>query len=174
MRVLAFDSGAENLGWASVGREGSSPYYHLSGVLHLHKNESGLTFQNYRLELTRELNNSIPALIELTDPEQIVTEIIPPVGFNNPVQSYLANVAATVIHVVALDYGLPIYQIGATTVHKRIAIGVKGRKVTKVQVRNGVFRLLPELEDRKKEWTKRFDEPDAIAIALSHLGFQNS
>jgi hypothetical protein len=43
-----------------------------------------------------------------------------------------------------------------------------------VQVRNGVIKLLPELEPRKFEWTdskKTMDEPDAIAVGLTQLGY---
>lgn len=173
MRVLAFDGGAKRLGWASVGSENNRPYYHISGVLPLERGDTEL-FQSYRLRLTRELIESIPILIDLTEPDEIVTETLPAVGFNNSTQSYLVNVALTVIHVVALQRGLPVHQIGATTVQSRIAIGRKGRKTSKVMVRNGVIAQLPELEDRKKQWTKVFDEPDAIGIALVYLGFKNS
>lgn len=174
MRVLFFDGGAKRLGWASVERtEAGLPAYHISGILDLDKPE-GEAFQAYRLRLTEELTNSIPALVELTQPDEIVTETLPPVGFNNSVQSYLVNVALTVVHVVALQRGLPLSQIGATTIQSRIAIGRKGRKTTKAQVRNGVIQLLPELSDRKSQWVKVFDEPDAIAGALTHLGFRNT
>lgn len=178
MRVLAFDAGAERLGWASLSREENRACYHISGILALHRGSA--KFQEYRMELTRELINSIPALIKLTDPDEVVTETVPAVGGGNFVaatQSYLANTAITVVHTVAISMGIDVYQIGATTVQSRIAIRpprASKRKATKVQVRNGVFQLLPELEDRKSEWTKVFDEPDAIAVGLVHMGFKNN
>lgn len=168
MKVLSFDSGAKRLGWASVGAHNIGPYYHLSGILALDRGDTE-PFQTYRMRLTYELNASIPILFDLCEPDEVATETIPAVGFNNAVQSYVANVAATVIHTLAIQRGLPVYQIGATTVKKRIAIGGK----TKVRVRNGVFELLPELAHRKSDWVKVFDEPDAIAIGLTHLGFRN-
>lgn len=168
MRVLAFDSGAERLGWASVGKhESGRPYYHISGILRLKRGET--KYQTYRMELTQELCNSVPALIDLTEPDAIATEIIPAVGFNNASQAYLANVAITTVHAIAITRGLPIHQVGANTVKSSIAIG----GVTKPRVRNGVIELLPELAHRKSEWVKEFDEPDALAIGLAHLGFSN-
>lgn len=169
MRVLAFDSGAERMGWGSVGKhESGRPYYHISDILRLPRGNKA--FQKYRMDLEEELCNSIPALIDLTEPDEIVTETVPAVGFNNSTQAYLANVAITTVHAVAIIRGLPVYQIGANTVKKDIAIGGK----TKPRVRNGVIQLLPELEHRKSSWVKEFDEPDAIAIGLAHLGFSNS
>lgn len=167
MKVLAFDSGAKNLGWASVGSD-PQPFYHLSGVLHLDRGETA--YQKYRLNLSEELCYSIPVLLDVCEPDEVVTEIIPTFGFSNNAQAYLANVAATTIHTICILRGLPVYQIGANTVKSNIAIGGS----TKVRVRNGVLKLLPELEDRKSSWTKKFDEPDAIAIALAHLGFKNT
>jgi Holliday junction resolvasome RuvABC endonuclease subunit len=77
------------------------------------------------------------------------------------------------VHTVAYDKGYRVEQIGATTVQAKIAIRGKGKKITKPQVRNGVINLLPTLKDKAAEWIKEFDEPDAIAIALAHLGFKN-
>jgi hypothetical protein len=39
-------------------------------------------------------------------------------------------------------------------------------------VRNGVLKLVPELESRRKEFVKVFDETDAIALGLCHLGYR--
>jgi Holliday junction resolvasome RuvABC endonuclease subunit len=168
MKVLSFDSGAERMGWAAVGKENGKPYYHISGVLELKRGPTE-PFQHYRMRLTQEVAASTVVLIDLLQPDEIASEIIPAVGFNNSTQSYLANVAITTVHVIAITRGLPIYQIGANTVKKEIAVGGK----TKVRVRNGVIQLLPELAERKSSWVKIFDEPDAIAIGLTHLGFKN-
>lgn len=173
MRCLAFDSGAEHLGWASIGSENNSPYYHMSGIIHLPRGAQA--FQEYRLEITHTLAVWIPTLVDLTEPEFVVSEIIPPMGFNNSVQSYLANVAITVVHATILNMGLSdIRQISATSVKSQIAIGGKGKKRTKVNVRNGVLKLFPELEARRKEWSRApWDEVDAIAIGAAALGFSN-
>lgn len=179
MRVLAFDPGAEHLGWASIGSEVSSvtgnthPYYHMSGIIEMPRKDQ--VFQEYRLEISRTLCYWIPTLIDLTEPEFVVSEIIPPMGFNNSVQSYLANVAITVVHAVVLCRdNLPLKQVGATSVQSQIAVGKKTKKTSKVQVRNGVLELLPELTHRKTEWSRSpWDEVDAIAIGLAALGFTN-
>jgi hypothetical protein len=179
MRTLAFDSGAEHLGWASIGSEVSAvtgreyPYYHMSGIIEMPRGNQA--FQEYRLEMSRTLCYWIPTLIDLTEPEFVVSEIIPPMGFNNSVQSYLANVAITVVHAIVLcRENLPLKQVSAVAVQSQIAVGKKTKKTSKVQVRNGVLELLPELKHRKSEWSRSpWDEVDAIAIGLSSLGFTN-
>lgn len=171
MRVLAFDPGAERLGWASLLREGGVNHHHLSGILALPRKDSDLSFQEYRLQLTYELTQSLAALFDLCAPTEVANEILPPAGFRNPTQSYLANVALTVVHVLAAQRCLPVWQYGANTIQTYIV--PKGKKKTKVQVRNAVLELFPELQDRKRGWMKVFDEPDAIATAVKHLDARN-
>jgi Holliday junction resolvasome RuvABC endonuclease subunit len=172
--VLALDSGAARMGWANVDRVDGKPVYYSSGILHLPGD--GKKTQEYRIELVNEVAHSASALLDLTTPDYVVNEIIPSVGGGNFAaagQSYLANTAVTVFQAVAVMKGYRVVQIAANSVQARIAVGRRGRKTTKVQVRNGVFQLLPELEDRKKAWVKIFDEPDAIAVGLAELGFRN-
>lgn len=177
IKALSFDSGAERMGWASVWkgyREALGteyPIYHDSGILALAQGD--LKFQDYRLMLIDELNESVPFLLEYVKPDVVTTETVPAVGSFGGTQMYLANVACTTVQVIARQHGLPVKQIGATTVHKHMVPDkAKGRKVSKVMVRNGVLKLLPELEPRKKEWVKVFDEVDAIANGLTYHGFE--
>lgn len=179
MITLGIDGGAERLGWSLLERVDGKPVYLDSGLVALPYKTSGLTFQEYRLALTEFYVDHLTRPGSVFDPsylkvEQVVTEILPPVGFSNGVQAYLVNVALTIVQSLAILAGVPVYQIGATTVQKHIAINKVSKKVSKVQVRNGVFELLPELRPRKSEWTKVFDEPDAIAVALAFLGFKNN
>jgi hypothetical protein len=102
-----------------------------------------------------------------------VTEALPPFGMAGA-QQYLVNVALTTVQTIAFLYDLPVAQIAAKTVHAKIAINPRrAKKVTKPMVRNGVINLIPELADRKKDWTKVFDEPDAIAVGLAYMGYHN-
>jgi Holliday junction resolvasome RuvABC endonuclease subunit len=174
MRVLGIDPGTERMGWASVGRSVSDdvPYYHLSGVIPMPRGEE--KFQEYRMEMAATLVYWTPTLIELTQPEAVVSEIVPSRGAAINEQLYLANVAVSTIHAVAMSRGIPCYQISARTVQSKIAIHGKSKKITKPQVRNGVIKLLPELEARKSDWIKIFEEPDAIAMALVYMGFTNA
>jgi Holliday junction resolvasome RuvABC endonuclease subunit len=173
VRVLSIDPGAERMGWASL--EGPLPNglpgYHLSGVIPIPKTTE--KFQEYRMALAATLVYWCPTLFELTQPDTLVSEIVPAVGFNNASQSYLANVAISTVHACALAAGIPCVQISARTIQSAIAIRGKSKKVTKAQVRNGVLKLLPELEPRKSDWTKIFEEPDALATGLTYMGFTN-
>lgn len=172
MRVLSFDPGAKRLGWASLGRDNGPLYYHMSGVVYMTKSDNQKP-QEYRREVVASLAHYTPTLLDLTEPDEVAIEIVPAVGGGNfavAVQSYLAHAAITTVEAICYTAGLPVTYYGANTVQKRIAIKGKGRKVTKVQVRNGVIHLLPELEERKSDWVKIFEEPDAIAVGLTHLG----
>jgi Holliday junction resolvasome RuvABC endonuclease subunit len=173
MRGLGIDPGFRRMGWASVERYQNHPHYHLSGVLHFPPVGK---FQDERVQYIEELVPEAELILDLTQPEFVVNETVPAVGSFGGVQMYLANVAVTVMQTMAVARGLPIRQIGANRVQSKIAVGRKGRKTTKPQVRNGVIQLLPELETRRKEWTGKraiYEEPDAIAVILAELGFEN-
>lgn len=132
-----------------------------------------IDYQPYRLALLDLWIEQTPILIERYEPDEIVSEIVPPVGsggFVVATQSQLALCAITTIQIIAKQHGIPLKQVGATTVKTRIG---GGKKATKVAVRNGVFRIIPDLEDRKKEWTKMFDVSDAVAIGLTHWKYDN-
>lgn len=180
--VLSLDSGAERMGWcvlscdrkgdkSSVRHEGSGYF----GVAREPNKSSGkkTDFQPYRLSLLDFWIETTPDLIRRYGVDEVVSEIIPPAGGGNFVvatQSHLALCAVTTVQVIAKQRGISVHQIGATSVKKRIG---GNSEATKVQVRDGVFKVLPELADRKKEWTKVFDVSDAVAINLTHLGFKN-
>jgi Holliday junction resolvasome RuvABC endonuclease subunit len=175
MALLSVDGGAERLGWAILDNEKGKPVYYDSGLVAF---PAYKPFQKYRLDLidyyvdalTRPGSVFDQTFVPIT---QVVNEMVPAVGSFGGTQMYLVNVAMAVVQTIARLAGIPVAQIGATTVQSKIAIGPKRKKVSKVQVRNGVFQLLPELEYRKSDWTKVFDEPDAIAVGLAYLGFKN-
>lgn len=179
-RILAFDSGAKRMGWAALERETSKPVkdkppIHL-GVGHWgvdrEVNGKKLPYQEYRLKLEDYWIAKTPELL-VYRPDAVVCEIVPVVGGGNFVaatQSQLAATAITVVQVIAKQYGIPVYQIGATTVKARIG---GGKKATKVKVRDGVIKIMPTLADFKKEWTKVFDVSDAVAIGLAYWGYKN-
>jgi Holliday junction resolvasome RuvABC endonuclease subunit len=173
MRILALDPGAERMGWASIGKTQSVPielpYYHLSGVLALTRGEKD--FQDYRLALEEEVTHSTAALIELTQPNLMVSETLPSVLLNS--QTYLANVAVSCAHSVAFSLGVPVRQIAARTVHSTIALRPKKKTkgVTKAQVRNGVLAILKPTEVEEQEIRQAWDASDACAIGLAALGF---
>lgn len=182
-RLLALDPGAERMGWCVLERDGkrfkNKPPEKLAlgyfGVPREPNKSSGkkTDFQPYRLSLLDFWNEQTPILLERYEPDEVVSEIIPPVGGGNFVvatQSHLALCAITCVQTIAKQHGIPVYQIGATTVKTKIG---GGKKATKVAVRNGVFKLMPKLIDHKKEWTKMFDVSDAVAIGLTHWGYKN-
>lgn len=176
-RIIGFDSGAKRMGWAALEREGPKqiPTHLGLGYFGVERevNGSKTKYQEYRLQLIDFWIAKSPELFDRYRPDSIVCEIIPVVGGGNFVaatQSQLAATAITVVQVIAKQYGIPVYQIGATSVKAKIG---GGKKATKVKVRNGIINIMPELEQYRKEWTKVFDVSDAVAIALAHWGYVN-
>jgi Holliday junction resolvasome RuvABC endonuclease subunit len=183
-RLLALDPGAERQGWIVFERSEKSKskppislalgYFGVPRNLKESKDKKDNTpYQEYRLSVIDLWTEQTPILLERYEPDEVVSEIVPPVGGGNFVvatQSQLAQTAITTVQVVSKQYGVPVYQVGATTVKANIG---GNKKATKVVVRNGVFKLCPELEIHKKEWTKVFEVSDAAAIGLTHWGYKN-
>jgi Holliday junction resolvasome RuvABC endonuclease subunit len=176
-RQLALDPGAERQGWIVLEEQGKNkpPIQHGLGYFGVPRNVNGskTKYQEYRLSVIELWLEQTPILIERYKPDEVVSEIVPPVGGGNFVvatQSQLALCAITTVQAVAIQHGLPVHQIGATTIKANIG---GNKKATKVAVRNGVIKLMPELEEFKKEWTKVFEVSDAAATGLTHWGFKN-
>lgn len=164
MRLLALDPGAKRLGWA-VLEDGK---YVDSGIWSCLR-EDGEPYQAYRLRLIEEASLWMRSCLILHEPDALVSEIVPVKGFNDMGQSILAMTAVTAMQSICIDMGVPINQIGATTVKKEIG---GTAKASKVGVRNGVWEILPELVSKRAEWKGVYDESDAIAIGLAYSGFK--
>lgn len=174
MRVLSYDTGAERMGWSVLEGDGATaPTYIDSGIAKFPRHKKD--FQPYKLDLIQHWTYLAPYHINTYKPDAIACEILPAVGGGNFVaatQSELAKAATVTVMAMAFERDIPVYQVAAVTVKKRIG-GKQG--ATKTQVRNGVIDFLPVLEPRKFEWTdakKTMDEPDAIAVGLVQLGYQ--
>jgi Holliday junction resolvasome RuvABC endonuclease subunit len=129
-------------------------------------------YHQYRLRLISHVTEVAPELLARFRPDRVAAEIVPVVGGGNFIaatQSELARTAVTVIFVVAAQNDVPVVQIGATSIKARI--GGKN-KATKVAVRNGVLKLLPETERFREEWKTVFDRSDAYGAALAELGLK--
>jgi Holliday junction resolvasome RuvABC endonuclease subunit len=170
MRILAFDPGAERCGWAVLEGNGQiQPVRVDSGVIRVPR-QSDEKHEAYKLRLIHYWTFAGPKLLNDYVPDLVLNETVPAIGFNT-VQGQLAQAQIIAVQTLALEREFLIKQIAATTVKVKIA-GAK--TATKVKVRNGVIQLLPELAPRKFEWTKEFEEPDALAIGLAELGYTNT
>ena len=105
-------------------------------------------------------------LIEEYKPDVLVSETVPSRGPEIMDQLYLANVQITVLHAIAISYGVKVVQVSARSVQAKIAKRKPNIKVTKPQVRQGVLDRFPELAPLVKEEMKVFERTDAIAVGL--------
>jgi len=166
-RVLALDPGAKRMGWAVLAKGLNGLQFYGSGIIGLDRGASE-KYQDYRVRLIKHIVHEGSSLLTLMSPRECVSEILPVRGFNNMSQPLLAATAITTMQTICHEFGMPLHQIGATTIKTRIGGHMKA---SKVQVRNGVLQLLPELLPKKRQWVKEFDEPDAIAVGLTYLGY---
>lgn len=170
MKVLGVDAGAVRAGYAVIEPEGEGYKYHGSGIIST-KREPEEPFQEYRLRLIKVWVSEAEYVLDAFHPELVITETVPAVSATNfsiAGQSYLAHAQITTVHAVAYLREIEVEQISATTVKKRLT-GKGG--ASKVQVRNAVLSLMPELGYKREEWIKMkvHDESDALGIALSKL-----
>lgn len=171
MKVLALDPGAKRCGWAILSEGGEGPggiQYHASGISGLAATSN---YQEHRLSL---IGHWVDRSVELFDtyiPTLVVSEVMPPTGGSVPsiINRQLGLTVVSTIQAMAVYHGHRIEQIAASSVKKKIG-GVG--KASKVKVRDGVLKLLPELESRRPEWTGKdavWDEVDALAVGLARL-----
>jgi Holliday junction resolvasome RuvABC endonuclease subunit len=158
------------MGWACLEGDGeTAPTYIESGITKTPQGSLG--YQEYKLYLIEQWTWLAPAQFVRYEPDFIVAETMPAVGFNNATQAELAKAAIISVMAMAFYRDIPVYQIAATTVKK--SIGGHG-KASKVKVRDGVISLIPELAHRRYGWQeskKTMDEPDAIGVGLTKLGY---
>ena len=141
-----------------------------SGIKGVEKIE-GETYQDHKLRIIEFWAHTANEFVKIFKPDIIANEIVPPTGGNigNLIHRQKAMTAITAVQVVAIQSGIQIKQIAASTIKKNI--GGSG-KATKVAVRNGVIELLPSTERFKPEWKKVFDHSDAFAVGLTALGYK--
>jgi Holliday junction resolvasome RuvABC endonuclease subunit len=176
--ILSIDPGATRAGWAVLetpGEDGQASYV-ASGVVH-HPRLPKQAFQDYRMELTEHWIEEAFDLMEEYKPSMLISETVPSRGPEIMDQLYLVNVQITVLHTIALSYGVKVEQVSARTVQSKMALRKKDVKVTKPQVRNGTLQLLdlPLHKEEEIRKSKVFEESDALAIGAWYcgLGFSN-
>lgn len=124
-------------------------------------------FQSYRLRLEELSWQRFASLVETYKPDVIVNETLPFVL--KSAQGYLANTVVATLHNIAYFYHVPIVQVSALSVQSKIALRKPNvKKISKVQVRNGVLNRLPDLTELFKDYSKihHWDAIDAVAIGL--------
>ena len=178
--ALGIDVGAERLGWGLVEKT-SSGYALLDSGLDqfprgMGKGGKKEPFQEYRERLLKhwvvQFSNAMDVVRQHCDQEfEVVFEIVPAIGFGQSggaTQAQLAQVVATVCQAMCEEWGVAWSQVAATTVKKKVT---GYGDATKVQIRDAVMSVFPELEPRKQELTTTADEADGIAIALVSCGY---
>ena len=184
MRVLGIDPGAVRLGWGYVERKDDEFTLMSSGVVSLPQGPDE-KFGEYRRRVACHWWDDFPRFMHaLGAPDLIASETLPAKGsgnFINP-QTEAVKAAITAMQIGAHAAGKPPWEeIASSTVKKRVfgmaskppKAGTKKRiKVSKVDMRNAVQAIFPELKERDWETDLLPDEVDAIAVALAAAGYK--
>lgn len=168
MRILSVDPGAERCGIAVIDSDPLS-YVH-SEIIRVPREIP--EYQQYRLELIRiwTLAHGM-RLLQFYNPDVLVNEIVPIRGgnFGAMAQMNLAATVITTLQSLAFSAKIEVKQLSAITVKMKIG---GSKRATKVKVRNGVYSLLPETRNlTENNWSKVFDESDALAVGLCYLNY---
>lgn len=190
MRVLALDPGAERMGWCVLEGErvtrknqfeNKPPVELGADVFKLERgrnegSEEKEAFQNYRLRLIEAATEFAFERIQEFSPDVVVGETVPAIGGGNfrggAVQSQLAETSLTTCFVVARIFDVDVAQVGATSVKARIG---GSNRATKVRVRNGVTRIMPQIVRLTDKTLRKLpdvkDQSDAFGVGLTYLGY---
>ena len=174
---MALDIGAKRLGFAVVSSDSPESYQvNASGVLGLERGEDE-KYQQYRRRLIEHWVELTPSLLAEYSPDEVVMETLPAMGSGNFIeagQSELCKAVGITIIVMSRLRGYTVREIAATSWQTKLC-GPKPKtkkKRSKVDIRNGVTRVLPDfLEGRKWLEDVFADEVDAVGIGLVALGY---
>lgn len=182
LTVLAFDSAALRCGWAAVSRRDDTFVLGGSGIHGLPRGEEE-SYESYKLRLIRYWMDVLPLMLTSWEPGLIAMEKLPAVGSGNFAlagQAELGKAVMTTITVLALQAGIPVAEIPASSVKKAVVgfaskppktSGGKRVKVSKVDMRNAVTEVFPSFAHRKWGDDLLADETDAVGIGLAAVGF---
>lgn len=167
MRVLAFDPGAKRMGYAVIVGNGKGVPVHVDSGTEQFVRQPNEAYQVYRSRLIDHWSHRTFSMIKIYDPHMVVYETLPVKGFRDMSQALLAAAAVTTVHAISVMETIPVRTYAASSVKARIA---GSNRATKVGVRKGVQHFLPELDT--PGWPQYPDESDAVAIALTALGYK--
>ena len=160
MRVLGIDGGMTRLGIGAVRQEGDSFRLITHGLIH-HPRDPERTFNEHLNLGIAQIVNDLPRLLDLVNPEIIVSEFIPAgkLGANDS----LVIAAVTTCKVIAFQFGIPWHDVAASTVKKELT---GDGRATKVTVRNAVFDIFPLVEIRHQQMKAEQKQGGEKAVGL--------
>lgn len=161
----------QKLGYGAISKDGDINLYKF-GMIHTPRTDQA--FNEFINEGIHHISTEFPRLLMFTEPDVIVSELVPPgkLGSN----SELVVAAVTVCKVIAYQWGIEWRDIADST-WKATVVG--RRDATKAQTRNAVFSHFPAMVDQHKLLKKEqkadglkpegfpADITDAIAIGIA-------
>lgn len=175
VNVLGIDPGMTNLGWGSVIDNGEELSLGLSGLI-AHPRDTAATYNEYLNAGIEQITEKFPVILSLVQPTYITSEFVPAGKLGSRSETTVASI--TCCKVIAFQWGVPWYDIGANTVKK---ILTDDATATKARIRNAVIEYFPPIGENhaaaKKEQKAAGEKMtgiaqdvfDAIAIAIAGI-----
>src|SRR5688500_3339083 len=118
MVVLGVDPGLTRLGWGSVSVSNDELSLGPCGLI-AHPRDTDAPFNKYLDEGLAQLADKFPVLLSVIQPDFIAFETVPTGKLGS--RSELVMSAASACKVMAHQWGIPWYNLGANTVKKIVA-----------------------------------------------------
>lgn len=184
MRVLGIDPGAVRMGWGVVEIRLGGFVLMDSGLISLPRHDDE-KFGDYRRRVMYHWWDFYPQFMShLRHPNLIASETLPAKGsgnFINP-QTEAVKTVITTMQLGAYNASEPPWKEIPSSTVKKAVFGMASKspksdskkriKVSKVDMRNAVQEIFPELKKRVWEQDLFADEIDAIAVALCASGYK--
>lgn len=176
VRIIGIDPGAKRCGFSVLDfdldgstDQFSNPRFVASGIFGLsRKDEIQETYSAYKMRLITNAIEVFQRKIEEHNPDLFIFEFLPVTNVGAAAgQRLLAFAVATVGQVMAELSGVYWSEITASTVKKQMT---GHGMATKVQVKNAVLEVFPELKSNKY----LADETDALAIPIAWTKRKNT
>jgi Holliday junction resolvasome RuvABC endonuclease subunit len=156
MRLLSVDPGSTKVG-VSIFEDGE-----LLHCARLHHRSEKATFTDRLNEQLEKLYLEFLSLIRVWEVTHVCWEIVPAIG-NMSHKDFVVSVSAA-LKCLAFHYRLPWQGIAAVAAKKAI---VGDHKATKIQVREKVLELYPDIKSQFGVTTGQYDAFDSVIIGLA-------
>lgn len=166
-KVIGIDSGAKKCGFACLGLSHETILIWADAIGQ--ETDPGEKYGEARRRLVQDWTNFLADLFDEWTPQMVVCETVPITGAANASgQRLKALMVVVVAQVLCVQRGILFLEVAANTV--KLKVTGKGDS-TKPKIREAVIEIFPELADRRKEMTATPDISDAIAVALTGVGY---
>ena len=145
MVVLGLDPGMTRLGFGAIETHGDKTTFLFHGMI-CHPREADIPYNQHLDEGIRLFTTDFPRVLGMVEPDIICSETVPVGRLGSNTELVVA--AITVCKVIAYQWDIPWYNLGANTIKQSVT---GDGLANKTKVRNVVLAEFPTVADRHKK-----------------------